>query len=275
MIKLCTAGFMCIALVGCAERTTPEMLCGGESTKELVKSIVRENWLSADDQASVPPSVFESSMRVEMAAPSKFDAELKRAECSANLSVSAATAPGAALDATMAALDLSGSDFTGAGEQRRYSFNVSYVAQDVEGRLLVQLEGASSFKVRVMTALLRSSAAASPAATASSPAETAVAVDHPAPVGVEASEPSRNYGTWEGVFSNGTVTIERSSGARGRDEFTSSACPNFSLPERSLTAKPGEPEMAPYEVQSALDGSSLTITGSNQCMPAGTYARVR
>lgn len=269
MNKLFVAACSCAALAGCAERVTPEALCGGDETKGLIKSIVHENWLSADDRASVPRSVFDSAVHVELAAPSKFDAELNRAECAANLSVLAATAAGAALD-------LNGGDLTGEGEQRRYVFRASYVAQEVEGRLLVQLEGAPSFKVQVMTALLRGAAATSPPAAAPSrSAGPEAAADQPAPLGADASRPGRNDDTWEGVFSNGTVTIERSFGSRGRDEFTSSACPNFSLPERALTVKPGEPEMAPYEVQSALDGSSLTITGSNQCMPAGTYARVR
>jgi hypothetical protein len=279
MLKLCVVVLSCAALAGCAERVTPESLCGGDATKGIIKSIIRENWLSAEDQAKVPVALFNESVSIELAAPSKFDADLKRAECSAKLTVAAWAAPdlqeNQAMRIALTAMSqgLAGNDFVGEGAKRRYGFTTTYVAQLVDTNLQVNLSGVPSARVDVVTALLRGMAIASaPAASAPPTTVAETPVEPAAPTGAETPKSRPADDPLEGTYTNGTITITRSFGARGRDEFTSSACPDLVLLAKSPEAKSGEAEMAPYEVKAEGDGS-FTITGSNRCMPAGTYSR--
>ncbi len=79
---------------------------------------------------------------------------------------------------------------------------------------------------------------------------------------------------WEGKFSNGSVTITRSVGPKGGDEFVSSACKKQVITPRMA---PNGTLVGPkndFAIDSAENYAKLVVTGTHKCLPAGTYARV-
>jgi len=270
MQKFFFAVMTCVELAGCAERVTPESLCSGDETKRLIKEIVRENWLRAADQAAISQTIVDQAVQLELAAPTKFDREIKRAECTARLSVPASISIDKMPDPILAALATQavGNDFIGEGSSRRFAFMVSYAAQVVGDNLQVNLHGTAGSRVELAGVLLRAIASPTPVAltAATSVAPTAASPD--ATVKNEADGPPG------GKYSDGavTITVNRNAGSHGRDEYVSSVCANESFPFNSSVLETSG--VAPYEVTEAPDGLSLTIAGSNRCMPAGTYQRL-
>ncbi|MGJ7552641.1 hypothetical protein ACSFBI_01480 [Variovorax sp. RB3P1] len=79
---------------------------------------------------------------------------------------------------------------------------------------------------------------------------------------------------WEGAYSNGAITITRSVGDRGGDEFESSKCAGKLFrprldPKTDVLVGEGKA----YTISTDAKYTRLTVQGANSCMPKGDYKK--
>lgn len=79
------------------------------------------------------------------------------------------------------------------------------------------------------------------------------------------------FDDFEGTYVSGDTTITWRAGGRSGNEFLSSRCPGRKFRHRT---QPGDAHSGmDYTVKSDFEFKKLVITGTNKCLPRGTYER--
>jgi hypothetical protein len=79
------------------------------------------------------------------------------------------------------------------------------------------------------------------------------------------------FDDFEGVYASGDIKITWRAGGRSGNEFLSSRCPDRKFRHRT---QPGDAHAGKdYTIKSDFGFTKLVVSGSNHCLPQGTYKR--
>lgn len=80
------------------------------------------------------------------------------------------------------------------------------------------------------------------------------------------------FDDFEGKYANGNIAIEWRAGGHLGNEFMSSVCPDQKF--RPRTHESHSRAGKDYTIKSDFQFKKLEVTGTNKCLPKGTYQRV-
>lgn len=149
-IRAFTVFLLAVSVIGCAKEPPK---CNDPKTVSLVQKIFLNQLLPAEYK-SIAAELFNSKTKIELAAPTKYDKDIKKLECSGIFVIDASagvdqrgrdtlTNPRLLRELGYSSQVKNVSSEINGG---RFAFNMSYYSQDVDGQHMVAIQGVDSFR---------------------------------------------------------------------------------------------------------------------------------